>query len=133
MSGAASTTVRSDSSLPPKSGTSSSTAAPGEAADALGLRSEPHYRERTFAYREISGETYLVDEHNGAPKAVKNEDGTWRKLDYTNPGDAELMYGHLVPEGGEYINPEMNHTRTGGEHRNVWPRFLGDGEARPIN
>lgn len=108
------------------------TQSPEQVADALGLRSEPYYRDRTFAYREISGETYLVDEHNGAPKAVL-ENGTWRRLDYADAGDAELMYGHLVPENGEYIHPEMYHTKTGLYGRDIDMSLLGDWEVRPID
>ena len=107
--------------------------APGEAADALGLRSEPLYRDRTFEAKTINGETYLVDLYNDAPKAVL-EGGAWRRLDHTNEADAELMYGALVPEGAAYINPEMEFSKiTGPYGRRIAIRLLGDWEAEQID
>lgn len=91
--------------LPSATATAEPTKAPGEVADSLGLRSEPLYQDRTFGTREMNGQTYLVDEYNGAPKAVL-ENGQWRELDYNNKEDAEIMYGALVPEGGGVHRPQ---------------------------
>ncbi len=105
------------------------TQSPEQVADGLGLRSEPLYEGRTFSTKKINGATYLVDGYNDVPKAVLQEDGTWSKLDYTNPGDAELMYGHLVPEGGEYIFPDMIFSGGAAKGRVVEARYLGDWET----
>jgi hypothetical protein len=117
---------------PTKTATPEPTKAPGKIADELGLKSEPLYQSRTFETKEINNETYLVDQYNNVPKAVL-ENGTWRKLDYENAADAEVMYGALVPTDGEYISPDMLYSRDGSEwSRMVRARFLGDWEVRPI-
>lgn len=62
-------------------------------AEAAGL----DVKERHYAIETRTEGTYLVDTYNKAPKAVKLEDGTWRKLDYHNSADAETMYSRMTP------------------------------------
>ena len=58
---------------------------------------------------------YLVDTYNQSPKAVKNEDGTWRALDYENAEDAEVMFGHLVPKDLDYLGNKLQKLNDGTE------------------
>ena len=74
---------------------------PNQLADQIGIYNpEPpgeYASKRTFKIENRDdGLTYLVDTFNKVPKAVQNKDGTWRKLDYHNPEDAETMYGWMV-------------------------------------
>jgi hypothetical protein len=79
---------------------------------------------------------YLVDQYNKVPKAVLNEDGSWRKLDYANPEDAATMYANLVPVREEYINKELLTVRGGGrtlaKMHQIKARYLGDWEVEKV-
>ena len=56
--------------------------------------------DRTYEIAQVEDNTCLVDTYNQACMAVKNtETGAWAQLDETDPAQAELMYGHLVPAG----------------------------------
>ncbi len=94
-------------------------------ADNLGLRSEDIYRYRSFEIRVINDQSYLVDTYNNAPKAIL-ESGLWRKLDFENPADAEVMYGQLVPFNIEYISPELLDYRDGSVTAMAQMVFLGE-------
>lgn len=118
------------------------TESPNQIATELGLNTTPLYDTRTFTVVE----DYLMDQYNNVAKAVRNADGTWRKLDYTNPEDAELMYGTLVPleesvgsYGGdvmtnkaEYIFGKLYNLQ-GLWSRAVNFRFLGDWETETMD
>lgn len=54
-------------------------------------------KERSYIVETRTDNTYLVDTYNKVPKAVMQEDGTWRKLDYHNNTDAETMYSWMTP------------------------------------
>jgi hypothetical protein len=107
-------------------------------ADSLALRSQPGYESRTFV---IEGD-YLIDQWNNVPKAVKTEDGSWRKLDYTNPEDAMTMYGAMTPIGGghyekgAYIDYGAGHegleVQTGMRSVLIAPIFTGDWEVKQV-
>ncbi len=69
---------------------------------------------------------YLVDTYNNAPKAARAEDGSWRELDYNSPEDAEMMYGHLVPEDLPYIDTRDLVNSYYGKAFGVQMVYLGD-------
>ena len=91
--------------------TSAPTATPEISEDELvsgfELKATSGYEDRTFSKEDRDGVTYLVDQYNNVPKLVRNGDGSWRELDYTNPADAEIMYGPITPKDMKYIDKNM--------------------------
>lgn len=95
-------------------------------ATTLGLNSERIY--------QVNGK-YLVDQFNMAPKAILQEDGTWKKLDYSNPEEAEIMYGFLALKSDPYIQGDGSlytlDVIGGLKHYLVIPRYV-DWETEQI-
>ena len=78
------------------------TADPRELAGLYGLDPGRTYERRTVTGTDGAEHDALVDAYNQSPKVVFADGGAVR-LDESDPEQLELMWGHLVPEGEEYI------------------------------
>jgi hypothetical protein len=92
-------------------------------------------QDHTYSYTTVGEQTVLVDGLNQARRAIF-ENGQWRKLDYTKPADAELMYGALVPKDGTYLDTKPHLKNVNGSLYNYYEvkgAYLGDLEEEKVN
>lgn len=89
------------SATPTVEPTKTSTAVPTESQAQIASKFELN-QARTYEVRTEGNETCLIDTYNQACMAVLDENQTWTALDETDPIQAEQMYGHLIPEEGNF-------------------------------
>ena len=106
----------------PATPTVEATKSPQDIADSLGLNDAEGYADRTYAVKD----NLLIDNFNSAPKAVMDEDGSWRKLDYSIATDAEIMYGAMIKPEYAYICHDMVKWPDGRRAFKLQMVYLGD-------
>jgi hypothetical protein len=90
--------------------------------------------DREYAIQSINGTDYFVDQFNMVPKLVEERNNDWRKLDYENYEDAEIMYGNIVKKGLPFISSNGIVISAGDrDFREILPTYLGETEIEKIN
>jgi hypothetical protein len=96
--------------------TKTPTAVPTESPAQIASKFELN-QARTYEMRTEGNEMCLIDTYNQACMAVLDENKTWTALNETDPIQAEQMYGHLIPEAGNFSGIEKPIETSVGRYR----------------